>query len=356
MTPKARILAAMQGQPVDRLPWSPFLAYWWEAQRAQLREQGQLRFMESVGADPMLRGFGAAWQVEYAGLERRVSERDGMRREVLDTPVGTLELGYRYSATGDTWFLVEHPVRELEDLKTLQWIYEHARVTPSGEADALWRETGERGLVLPIIGVECKTCFQSLVEKWVGTENLAYFVADAPERVEDCLLTMRRASARTVELSAASAAEGFIFWEDSSTTNISPSMFARFTAPEIAEWGDVLHKAGKLLIHHACGHLAALLELMGALPIDAIESISPPPTGNIDIDGAFELLPEHVALIGGIEPVFFQNCSEAELEERVGELMDVAQGRRYVLANSDSCPPGVSERKFRLVSEFVRGK
>lgn len=354
MTSKARILAALQGHPVDRMPWSPFLAYWWEAQSAQLREMGQLRFMESVGADPMLRGFGAAWQVKFNGLERSVCERDGMCREILSTPVGRLELGYRYSATGDTWFLVDHPVRELEDLKTLQWIYEHACVTASGEADAIWSDTGERGLVLPIIGVECKTCFQSLVEKWVGTENLAYFVADAPENVEECLLTMRRASKRTAELSAASAAEGFIFWEDSSTTNISPSMFTRFAAPEIAEWGNVLHGAGKLLVHHACGHLAALLERMGALPIDAIESISPPPTGNIDIDGAFELLPEHVALVGGIEPVFFQNCTESELDERVNELLAMARGRRYVLANSDSCPPGVSERKFRLVSDAVR--
>ncbi len=354
MTPKARILAALRGQPVDRVPWSPFLAYWWEAQCAARREKGQLHYMESVGADPLLRGFCAAWQVEFRGLERSVSERDGVRRERLSTPVGALELGYRYSAAGDTWFLVDHPVRELEDLKTLQWIYERARVTPNGEADAMWRETGERGLLLPLVGVESKTCFQSLVEKWVGTERLAYFVADAPERVEECLLTMRRASERTAELSAASAAEGFIFWEDSSTTNISPNMFTRFAAPEIAAWGAALHAAGKLLVHHACGHLAGLLARMGALPIDAIESISPPPTGNIDIDGAFELLPEHVALVGGIEPVFFQNCTRPELEARVRELLAMARGRRYVLANSDSCPPGVDERKFGLVSEAVR--
>lgn len=354
MTPKERILAAIRGESVDRTPWSPFLAYWWEAQREQLRRPGQLSYMESVGADPLLRGFGAAWQVEFCGVERSASERAGVRRERLSTPVGALELGYRYSREGDTWFLVEHPVRRLEELKVLQWIYEHARVTPSGEADELWRAAGERGVVLPLVGVECKTCFQSLIEKWVGTENMAYFAADAPEKVEECLLTMRYASERTAELSADSAAEGFIFWEDSSTTNISPDMFARFAAPEIAAWGNALHSAGKLLVHHACGHLAGLLERMGALPIDAIESISPPPTGDIDIGDAFELLPRHVALIGGIEPVFFLNCTDAELEARVDELIKISRGRRYVLANSDSCPPGVSERKFKTVSEAVR--
>ena len=29
MTPKERLMAALTGQPTDRTPWSPNLAYWW---------------------------------------------------------------------------------------------------------------------------------------------------------------------------------------------------------------------------------------------------------------------------------------------------------------------------------------
>ena len=29
MTAKERILNAVTGKPVDRVPWSPFLAYYW---------------------------------------------------------------------------------------------------------------------------------------------------------------------------------------------------------------------------------------------------------------------------------------------------------------------------------------
>ena len=154
-----------------------------------------------------------AWSAAYVSATACVVRYSARRLADWSWATGTLQ-----PETRGFW-----SITRCVDLKTLQWIYEHACVTASGEADAIWSDTGERGLVLPIIGVECKTCFQSLVEKWVGTENLAYFVADAPENVEECLLTMRRASKRTAELSAASAAEGFIFWEDSSTTNISPS-------------------------------------------------------------------------------------------------------------------------------------
>ncbi|NLG25481.1 MAG: hypothetical protein GX558_09005 [Clostridiales bacterium] len=354
MQPRERLLRALRGEPVDRCPWSPFLAYWWEAQPESVRAQGQLAFLEAVGADPLLRGFGATWAIEYVGVDRRVSVRGGHRQEALETPVGSLALGYRYSQSGDTWFLCDHPVREIEDLKVLSWIYEHAVLRYDSAADEERRRIGERALILPLIGADMKTCFQSMVEKWAGTESLTYLLADDPEEVEACLAVMRAVSDRTAEMAAQSECEAFIFWEDSSTTNVSPGMFQKYTAAEVTCWGNVLHAAGKLLVHHACGHLRALLPLMAGLPIDAVESISPPPTGNIDVAEAFRLLPGHIGLIGGIEPVFFQNCSGEELDARVDQLLAISASRRYVLANSDSCPPGVDPSKFSRVSARVR--
>ena len=128
----------------------------------------------------------------------------------------------------------------------------------------------------------------------------------------------------------------------------------RYTTPALRDWSDVLHANGKLLIHHACGHLKDIVPAMCRAGVDMIESISPPPTGNIDIGEAAALMPDHVGLIGGIEPTFFKNCTLDELEARVYHLLDTMKGKRFVLANSDSCPPGVDYEKFRLVSEIVR--
>jgi len=295
-----------------------------------------------------------AWAEKFEGVNIRRDERPGCYCDYWETPVGTLKFGYRMSYVGNTWFLTEHPVQEIEDLKIVQWIYEHLDIQSAGAADDMCRQTGERGLCVPVIGSESKTCFQSLLEKWIGTENLMYFLADEPEAVEECLETMRFASNKTVSCCTSSDAEAFIFWEDTSTTNINPSIFTQYVAPEISGWAKELHKAGKLLIHHACGSLKGLLPIMAQTGIDVIESISPPPTGNIDIPQALAVLPENIALIGGIEPVFFQECTEAQLVERVQYLLEATKRRRYVLANSDSCPPGVGESRLRLVSELVR--
>ena len=53
-------------------------------------------------------------------------------------------------------------------------------------------------------------------------------------------------------------------------------------------------------------------------------------------------------------PTFFLNSSLQELECCVEQLLQTMKGRRFVLANSDSCPPHVAYEKFSKVSEILR--
>jgi uroporphyrinogen-III decarboxylase len=87
--------------------------------------------------------------------------------------------------------------------------------------------------------------------------------------------------------------------------------------------------------------------------VDAIESLSPPPTGNVEIWEAQAALGTRIGLIGGIEPVHFLELDLAGLRAYVEELLERMQPAHYVLANSDSCPPGVTVEKFRLVTQIV---
>lgn len=66
------------------------------------------------------------------------------------------------------------------------------------------------------------------------------------------------------------------------------------------------------------------------------------------------MLGQDKGLIGGIEPTFFKNCSIPELEERVEYLCSISKNRRFILANSDSCPPDVEHEKFCVASRLVR--
>jgi uroporphyrinogen-III decarboxylase len=372
MTPHQRLLAALRGQEVDRLPWSPILAYWWDSQPRQIQDRGEFQFLVDLGADPLLRGRTTAFVCSDLRGANEYPERMHLpipdceiRRQVkgdeeqvtYETPVGDLTMLSRYSPAGNTRFVVEHLVKSREDYKILAYLVERMTIQPDyGPVRHLIQEMGEEGLLVPLISPFLKTPFQALVEHYVGTVQLVYDLADYPEEVEALLEVMSERVMEAVKISAESPAEAFISWEDSSTTNISPAMFRRYIAPEISRWGRLLHDAGKLLLHHACGHVRHLLPTMAEEEVDVIESISPPPTGNVEIWEAQEVLGPRVGIVGGIEPTHFLNLKLDALREYVEELLDRVNPHHYILANSDSCPPGVAVEKFRLVTEIVRSR
>ena len=354
MTSKTRILNALTGKETDRVPWSPFFAYYWDFLDEKTRGEGMVRYYQDMGADPLLRGTVSLQEVRWDHCEIREQREGGLRRSSYETPVGSLTEDYSYSSAANSWFLTKHPVQSSEDFKTLIYLYEHVQVTPSLKAfRQQYDSLGEAGLILPVIGVGSKTAFQSLVEHWCGTEHLAYALCDFPDLVEECLQLMWEKDEETIDIALCSPAEGFIFWEDSSTTNISPDFFRRYTLPQINRWGERLHRENRLLVHHACGHLRDFMPLMAESAIDALESVSPPPTGNIEPWEIRRALPPRIALIGGIEPTFLLQSGTKELLTQVELLLQRMKGSRYILANSDSCPPGVEYEKFLAVSRLV---
>jgi len=89
-----------------------------------------------------------------------------------------------------------------------------------------WKESvdwcGEEALIVPLLVPDTKSAFQAMIEYWVGTEELVYLLADQQETVEHTLAIMGQRNLEAVTISAASGAEVFTTWEDTSTTNISP--------------------------------------------------------------------------------------------------------------------------------------
>jgi hypothetical protein len=359
MTSAERLEAALEGRPVDHLPFAPFLAYLWESLPESVQSRGRLAFNEAIGADSLWRGAPCPVVplIDGAEIVEAVSQ-DGLRHQEIRTPVGTLHRAWQTSETGNTAFLVQHPLKREGDWKTLLWLEEHTRFALDLEpVEQHFEADGRRGLSVGILMPRTKTAFQSLVEQEAGTQELAYALADFPDTVEALWRRMMENDLIAARLAAEADTpyRYFITWEDSGTQNYSPSQYARFIEPEIAGLVAVLARAGgKRYIQHACGHVRRLLEPMRRSGIFAIESISPPPTGNIEIAPARELLGPDVAIIGGLEPTTLLSTSLQALEPYVEQTIAALAGGPFVLANSDSCPPGVSVEKLALAASVAK--
>lgn len=366
MTCRERIVKALSGEKTDRTPFSPFLSYWWESQPDEFTQAGELEFLEEIGADPLFRGHypmhGKAGEdivlcKSHTDDCEIMTKTDGLRKTVTyHTSKGDLTLGYRYVERGNTWFLVDHPLKDENDFLLLKYIMDSTRLEPDYKKfDLEVEKLGERGLILPLICPEMKSSFQSLLEKWVGTEELVYSLMDFPDVVQETLESMWRVSRDSAEIAAESRSPFFLSWEDTSTTNISPQYYRDYILPEINSWCDILHKKGKRYIQHACGHLKDLLPDIADSHIDVLESISPEPTGNVNLQRVNEVFPPRISIVGGIEPVRLLEESVDDIIGQAKVLLKCMSGRGYILANSDSCPPGVSIDKFKALADLVKG-
>ncbi len=356
MTSKARIEAALEGRATDTLPFCPFLAYVWESWPQAVRERGQLAFHQQIGADPLWRGAPCVARGEVDPQVRtRSFDENGRRVTVTETPVGSVRMAHAASVTGNTTFLVEHPLKTEEDYKIWMWVEEHTRIVrDSVAAERHLSGDGREGLSLGMLVPRCKSAFQVMVETLVGTEELAYALADFPETVRALWQVMVQRNLEAVRLASDSPYDIFITWEDSSTQNYSPEQYDAYIGKEIGQWCDLLAADGKRYIQHACGHVAGLVERMRDHGVSAVESLSAPPTGNITVREARHRLGGGTGIVGGIEPVSFLNLQGAAFDRYVEAVIEEGRGGPFVLANSDSCPPGVTVEKYRRVAEIAR--
>jgi hypothetical protein len=358
MNSRERIEASLLGLPVDRTPFCPFLAYVWESFPEKVREAGQLEFHRRIGADPLWRGAACPVKViEPAGVSHDSrQEGDWVYRETR-TPVGTLRSNARRSPDGNTWFLQEHPLKKQEDYKILLWLEEHYRFEIDLEpVRKHLAGEGAEGLTLFQLLPFGKSAFQQLIEHFCGTEELQYALADFPDTVNALWSVMATNRQRCAELGAQTPCEWFLTWEDSSTQNYSPSQYRTYIGAEVRGWTGALHAAGKRYVQHACGHVRDLVPLMREDGIDAVESLSPLPTGNLTLAEA-RTLAGPLPIIGGIEPVHFLQLGEREFDRYVETVLaEGTRGGPFVLANSDSCPPGVTPARFARAAEIARNR
>lgn len=355
ITSRERIVAALEGRPIDYVPFSPFLAYVWEHFPPEVRAGGQLEFHRRIGADPLWRGAPCPVALMGPPVESQVFTEDDRHVMVTETPVGTIRHAQARSDIGNTLFLVEHPVKTEEDCKTWLWIEEHTSFAPSlANVHEHFNGTGREGLSIGSLVPRGKTAFQWMVEHLIGTEGLIYALADYRDTVETLWRTMVAKNLEAARIAAeVDCYDYYLSWEDSSTQNYSPTLYKTFIAPEIAEWCRLLAANGKRYVQHACGHVRTLLPQMRESGVFAVESLSPPPTGNVALNEARDMLGPDVGIIGGIEPTRFLDLSNDELGPYVEQVLADGAGR-FLLANSDSCPPGVTLEKFKIVADVTR--
>ncbi len=356
MTPKARLLAALNGDEPDRLPVTThhLMPYFLDH---DLDGASNAEFFERFGLDPILwltavKPDLAKGQYLVAGEVPRVASPDcritqedlaagEYRATRVDyaTPVKTLSMVVEVNQ--QTGWVSERLIKQKADVDVLG-DYLPVFLCDVEAVNAQIDAFGDRGLVRGMVpgfdhygqsgcwqdaavlyGIE-----QLIIETFVDPAWVHHFLGRLCDRKQQFLESMRGARLDLVEMGGG----------DASSTVISPTIFERFVAPYDGKLIRLARDVGQRTVYHTCGGMMPILEQIADMSPDAMETFTPEGMGgDVDLAAAKRRVGDRVCMIGGFDQFHhFKGCTQEDTRQAVRTCFDSAgAGGGYILAPSD---------------------
>ncbi len=332
---KERLWRVLHGQPVDRIPVSPFIHVNyvkeffgthdvdWAVQTPEVyRHFGfDLMHRNCTPAHDALGPPGPGWEIEVA---RRSDGRDETTLTTIHTPDGDLRCvealrwTYEYDAESS---VIEYPIKSEADLDLFERYQPPAAPTDTAIVARAKRAVGDEGLVAP----------------WIqGAFNLVAFYY---RRLDDLMLEHFQARYRRFvdDLIAAGADVLSYAGNIANGKLVGPRFFRQHVAPFECEAIAHIQGRGVPVLYHNCGYARSLLPIYPSLGMRAYESLTPPPYGDTQLEEALDVFGTGTALVGNIDQLdLLRKGTPGEIEAAVRRVLDTVRGRaHFILATTD---------------------
>lgn len=341
MTPRERMLRAIDRQDVDRLPVCTYNFHPFSGS-PHLNEPGYAPMLNAVRET----GAGCLCKVRYRRLgSSPISARawregsSAYKETTWQTPLGALTRIDR-TPEGQPGMCVKAFVADDGDIeKFLSTPVENAvfDVTP---AVSLAREIGEQGLAYIHYGDP----FYRVADLFDG-EDLAIRIATDRERFGRMVaFAFEQIRVDVVQLLDALSAfdEPFLFFcvgpELATPPMVSPDVFRDLVVPYQTQLVDLIRDRGYRVSLHCHGRVREVFPYVLQCGFDVVEPLEPPPQGNIDLETLRIIAEDQIALMGYVQDQDFYLLSEAAIRDRVRGICALMAGQRGYIC-CPTCTP-----------------
>ncbi len=244
-------------------------------------------------------------------------------------PEGDLRTVYRASTRNHPGYVVEHLIKEPDDLKKLlHWPYRPY----SFDADNYFNsvsEIGDRGVVL--FGIDHAMYG---LERLIGSENFALWSIDCRDQLLEIIALYAERIREHVRNAIAAGIRGIFGWVGPELC-IPPLMslkdFVELTFNFDKPLIDDIHDAGGRVWVHCHGRMKPVLAHFRDMGVDVLNPIEPPPMGDITLEEAFAVVQNDMALEGNVETHDLMTAEPAKLREQLRQNLETGMGRRFIL-------------------------
>jgi hypothetical protein len=353
MTRRQRLLATLQGKPVDRPavsfyelngldenpkdtnPFNIFSHPSWQPLLELTREKTDRIVMRGVGfkeiaPDPI---------GHLAKDETRLDGKTRFVHRTVATASGTLTMQTRQDADINTVWTTEHLLKNLEDLDAfLELPVFGAGETVDATAFLRTEEAlGETGIVM--IDTPDPLCLAALL-----FDMSQYTVIALTEPARFHRLLERFASVLLPKTEEAARLLPGRLWriygpEFASAPYLRPALFREYVSRYVRPMIDIIHRSGGYARVHSHGRLKGILDDIAAMGPDALDPIEPPPQGDVELSYVRRRHGQQMVLFGNLEIADIENMPTAQFAEEVKRALEEGTsgtGRGFVLMPSAS--------------------
>jgi len=362
MTERERLLHVLKGEKPDRMPWYADLSYLYDSMKIRailedkyMGDDGYLQFHKDLGAGICFYA-PFPWSASYSkNIAYTEIEEGDTRTCTYNTPKGSIRSVRKYSHDTYAWAYTEHFVKDINDLRTMLFIFENMKYTENYEAfkrmDLSWGEHGLAAAIPPI----SVSALQKLLARWAGVEKTVEIYMDHMDEFEEVMERIQESEDEVFDIISNSPADYVEFAENLSSEITGRSFFEKYNMPYYKKRIEELHSKGKFVGIHIDGTLGSCLPLLEPCGFDVAEAVTPSPIGDIKIEDLRNVAGNNIVIWGGLPGALFSpRYSDEEFKSHLERVIDVFTGdARFVLGVADQVPPDGIIDRIKLVRELV---
>jgi len=329
MSIRERFEKAIAGEPIDK---PVYAAYDWFVENRDidwknLFEQG----MGQIGHADLLN-----WEKPNVEIIETQSEQNGRTRTDIRwvTDIGELHEYY----IGE--WRQEYLVKKTEDYKIVGRALSDSKFMLTEKAfDESEAKLGDSGITVGQLGPlgTGRTPFQKIQVDYAGLEKFSIdIVLEVPELME-LLELMNEVLYKQIECILPSKVNQIKLWENLSIVTMGPGLFRRYLAPVYEKILKMFEGTEKKLLVHYDGKLKVVANDIAKLAFDGIDSLTPPPEGDLQIAEARSFWPNKFFWLHPSLSWF--HLPEEELMNNIRQLAKDAGQKRFCVMLSEEIPP-----------------
>ena len=256
------------------------------------------------------------------------------RHTIFHTPKGDLHMVERISLKKEPGFIMEHAIKDPEDIdKLLSMEYEPFDFDRS-RYDAAVAQMGDRGVAM-IDMPHAAYAVQTLM----GSETLAYFSIDEREKLHDLIqIFADRVLAHTKAILDLGIQDPVFHWVGPEVY-LPPLMravdFEEFVHDMDKPIGDAIHNGGGYLWVHSHSRVANFIESFIDMGVDVLNPLEPPKNGDIDLGEIVARYGNRIGWEGNIEIQEILLSSKERIASLIDECVEAgSKSGRFILCPS----------------------